>query len=133
MKGSTFLRFLIIFFTLNYTTSGLANTSIYYIDMDYLLNNSLAGKSIIKQLDKISKKNLSNFKKTEEDLKKNEIKIISQKNILNKNQYENEIKLFQEKVSKYKLNRTNSMENLSLMRTRAQSNLINLLTPILEI
>ena len=79
MKGSTFLRFLIIFFTLNYTTSGLANTSIYYIDMDYLLNNSLAGKSIIKQLDKISKKNLSNFKKTEEDLKKMRLKLFLKK------------------------------------------------------
>ena len=44
--------YFLLFFTLIYASQSFANASLYYNDMDRLLNNSLAGKSIIKQLEK---------------------------------------------------------------------------------
>ena len=127
-----FVRFFFLFFTLIYASQSFANASLYYIDMDRLLNNSLAGKSIIKQLANLNEKNVTIFKKTEESLKKDENKIVSQKNILDKNEFDNEIKIFKKKVSDYKLKRSDLIKNINKKKINAQSELIKKLTPILE-
>ena len=127
-----FVRFFFLFFTLIYASQSFANASLYYIDMDRLLNNSLAGKSIIKQLANLNEKNVTIFKKTEESLKKDENKIVSQKNILDKNEINNEIKIFKKKVSDYKLKRSDLIKNINKKKINAQSELIKKLTPILE-
>jgi len=132
MKSNLLVRFLLIFFAFTYTSSTFANTSLYYIDMDLLLNNSLAGKSIIKQLEDLNQKNITTFNKTEENLKKDENKIISQKNILDKNEFDKQIKIFKKKVSDYKLKRIDLIEDINKKRENAQSELIKKLTPILE-
>ena len=95
------LRVIVLFFFISYSQFSLANDKIFHIDIDYIMNNSIAGKSIIKQLDTISKKNLSELKKIEDKLKKEETKIISQKNILDKKEYEKIVTLFTNKVSSY--------------------------------
>ena len=64
-----------------------ANKSIVYIDLDFVMNNSLAGKSIQNKLNKINEINIKKFSTTEKDLKNEEVKIISQKNILSKDEY----------------------------------------------
>jgi Skp family chaperone for outer membrane proteins len=132
MKSNMFVRFFFLFFTLIYASQSFANASLYYIDMDRLLNNSLAGKSIIKQLANLNEKNVTIFKKTEESLKKDENKIVSQKNILDKNEFDNEIKIFKKKVSDYKLKRSDLIKNINKKKINAQSELIKKLTPILE-
>ena len=50
--------------------------------MEFLMEKSLAGKSIKKQLDDLRKKDINSFKKTENKLKENEQKLIAQKNVL---------------------------------------------------
>ena len=52
------------------------------------MNNSIAGKSITSQLENNHKKNISKFKKIEDELKKNEAEIISQKNVISKEEFE---------------------------------------------
>ena len=52
--------YLTTLFFLLYTNIALSNNNIYYLDIDYLMNNSLAGKSIIKKLDKKTKFNKKN-------------------------------------------------------------------------
>ena len=64
-----------------------------FIDMELLMNNSLAGKSIKKQIDKISKNYNESFKKKEEDFKKREIELVSQKKILNEDDFKKEVEL----------------------------------------
>jgi len=49
------VKYLIIFFILLHTTLIQANDKIFYLDMDYIMNNSLAGKSITEQLKKSNK------------------------------------------------------------------------------
>ena len=52
-----FIFYLSIIFVLSYPNITLSNDNIYYLDLDYLMNNSLAGKSIIAKLDKKNKLN----------------------------------------------------------------------------
>ena len=62
-----------------YPNMAQSNNNIYFIDIDFVMNNSLAGKSIIKELDEINKSSQNKFKKIEKNLLDEEKKIISKK------------------------------------------------------
>ena len=99
------IKYLIFFLILLNPCLIHANDKIFYIDIDLILNNSLAGKSITSQLKKINKLNIDIFKKEKENLKSEETTILAQKNI--------------------------SMNDFNKKRIKAQSLLINSLTPII--
>ena len=101
------------------------------IDMDFLMNNSLAGKSIIKRLDEKNKSSQKKFQKIEKNLKDEENKIISQKNILSNQEYLNKVQLFKKKIADYKASRNKTIKDISIMKNTAQKKLIEALTPIL--
>ena len=69
-----FFKYIFLIFVIFYSNILLASERIFFLDLDYLMNNSSAGKSIINQLDKKNKSNISNFKKIKEDLKNEETK-----------------------------------------------------------
>ena len=123
--------YLTTLFFLLYTNIALSNNNIYYLDIDYLMNNSLAGKSIIKKLDKKTKFNKKNFEVIEKNLQTEEKNIISKKNVLSEKEYLNEVRLFKKKVDAYKLSRNKTINNITKIKNVAQRNLIESLTPIL--
>ena len=125
------LRHLVFVISIFYSNIALSNETIYYIDLDFIMNNSLAGQSIIKQLEKKNKSYSDNFKKNEEDLKKEETKLVSQQNILNKKEFNEKVNLFNQKVSKYRKKRNDSLKNFASLRNKAQITLTEKLTPIL--
>ena len=108
----------IIFVTIFLSSVASTSENIYYIDMDFIMNNSLAGKSIIKQLKKKEKSYTEKFKKTEIRLKEEETKLISQKNILNKDEFDEKVNLFNQKVSTYANERKSNIENLSQQKKK---------------
>ena len=131
MIAIKFLRYSILLFALFYSNIAMSNNDIYYIDLDFLMNNSLAGKSIVKKLDV---KNISiqkKFQDSEKNLKNEENQIISQKNILNEQEYIKKVQLFKKKVEEYKLSRNKTINDISKMKNVAQKNLADKLTPIL--
>ena len=102
-----------------------------YIDIDMIMKNSLAGKSISKQLEKINKSNLINFKKSEDDLRSEEKQIVSQKNVLSETEYSKKVSLLRKKISDYNENKKKMVNSLNKKQITAQASLINSLTPIL--
>ena len=70
------------------------------------MNHSIVGKFLNSQLDEIHKANLKEFKINEEDLKKEEVLILSQKNVLSEEDYKNKVNLFKEKLNSYKKKKT---------------------------
>ena len=126
-----FLRYPLILFLVFSTNTALSNNDIYYVDIDFLMNNSLAGKSIIKKLDEKNKSSQGKFQNTEKKLKEEENKIIAKKNILSKQEYLKEVKSFTKKVEDYKLLRNKTFNDISKMQNKAQKNLVDTLTPIL--
>ena len=114
-----------------YSNIALSNNNIYFIDIDFVMNNSLAGKSIIKELNEINKSSQNKFKKIEKNLLDEEKKIISKKNILSKQEYLKEAELFKKKVEDYKLSRNKKINDISVMKNNSQKKLTEILTPIL--
>ena len=65
--------FVIILITFCVNISHAAELLIVYINMNKVMNETIAGKSLQEQIDKIHVKNISDFKKVEEKLKKQRI------------------------------------------------------------
>ena len=114
-----------------HSNMALSNNNIYFIDIDFVMNNSLAGKSIIKELNEINKSSQNEFKKIEKNLIDEEKKIILKKNILSEQEYLKEAELFKKKVEDYKLSRNKKINDISKMKNNSQKKLIETLTPIL--
>jgi len=96
------------------------------------MNQSIAGKFLNSQLDKIHKSNLEEFKKNEEDLKKEEVLILSQKNVLAEEDYINKVNLFKKKLNSYKKNRQEKIDLVTKKRMNATAKLLKEINPILS-
>ena len=109
-----------------------AENLIVYIDMEKILNESKSGMSINKQLEKIHKINIKEFKKIEEELKKKEESIIAQKNILSKEDYAKKIKILRDDTNSYRKNRQEKINLLTKKRMESSSKLLSIINPILS-
>ena len=81
-KISTIFIVLIIFIS-----SSNSEEQIVYLDLDNVITNTKAGKSILSKLEKSKKKALLEFEKKEKDLKKIEEEIKKQKNVISENDF----------------------------------------------
>ena len=101
----------IIFLLLSIKSSQSEN--ILYLDTSYIMNNSLAGKSIIDQINS-KKKDLSIiFDKEENKLIEKETKLISQKNLLKAEEFTEKAKSLKEEINKYNLNKKEKVRLLN--------------------
>ena len=69
----------IIFFSILSVNSIKADDKISYVDMDYILMNTIAGKSLLENFKKQEKLKVDKFKISDEDFKNKEKKNISKK------------------------------------------------------
>ena len=123
---------LLIFFIFFSKISLSHEKSVVYIDLNKIMNNSIAGKSITSQLENNHKKNISKFKNIEEELKKEEAEIISQKNVITKEEFEKKIIDLRDKANKFRKERNDNINNLNNQRLEATSKMITLVRPILS-
>ena len=123
---------LLIFFIFFSKISLSHEKSVVYIDLNKIMSNSIAGKSITSQLENNHKKNISKFKNIEEELKKEEAEIISQKNVITKKEFEKKIIDLRDKANKFRKERNDNINNLNNQRLEATSKMITLVRPILS-
>jgi Skp family chaperone for outer membrane proteins len=95
-----------------------ANVNIAVIDMDKIINVTKAGISILNQLNKINDEILIDFKKQEEKLKNKEIKLLSQKNILSKSDFDISLKNFKVEIEQYNENRKKIITNFNIKKEK---------------
>ena len=93
-----FVKIFHIFTYLFFTNISYSATELAYINMEKIMNQSIAGKSITEALGNLHKKNIEEFKKIESELQIKENEIVSQKNILQEEEYKKKISLLQERV-----------------------------------
>ncbi len=109
-----------------------ANLNIVYIDMDYIFNNSKAGKSINDQIESKKNDNKKKVKISEDEIKKESQNINNQQNILS----EDEIKIRIDSLNKKIKNLQNKVkENNNLiakMKLEGTAKLLKQLKPILS-
>ena len=102
------------------------------IDMDKVMNESLVGKSIIVKLEKINKKNVDEFKKKENLLREEENSLLSQKNILSKENYSKKVDKLKIRVNNYNKNKQAKINSLTKKKINASAKLLIEIQPILS-
>ena len=111
-------KLLIIIFLLNLVTSFSYSQSIAYANMDKIIKNSNIGKKIILHFDNEKKIISKNFKDKENLIKKNEQLLISQKNILQEEEYKNKVNKIREDIKAYNNMKDEELNNFNLRKEK---------------
>ena len=111
---------------------GYSSEKIVYLDVEMIMQKSIAGKSIIDQLKKKREISISKFQKKEKDIIDKEKKLIAQKNVLSKEEFESKIIELRKDISNYQKERNKTSNEIARSRVKASTKLIKKLTPILE-
>ena len=128
-----FKKFLLtIFFFFIYINAYTEEQKIVYLNVDKIMQQSIAGKSIKKQLENLYNKNLDKFKKNDEILKNKEKKIIAQKNILSTEDFQKELSSLRSEIINFQKEQVKARDNINKLRIGATNKLILKLSPILQ-
>ena len=125
------IRFFFFIFVIFYSNNSYPETLIAFLDMDKIMIQSKAGKSITIQLEKLHKNNITIFKQKEEELKNKESSIVSQKNVLSNEEFEKKINSLRKEANEYRIKRRDLINSLTKKRVDAQNKLIKAINPIL--
>mgnify|MGYP003688414759 FL=1 len=122
---SLFLFFVII------SNPVLSDQKIVFVDMDRIVSTSKPGSSIFDQLKDINNKNINFFKKEETKFKDKEKKLIAQKNIISKTDFNDKVEKLRSEIDNYNLNRKTMIEKFNKLKVDNTNNLLKLINPIL--
>jgi len=109
-----------------------AEDKVAYLDIDFILTNTLAGKFLLDNLKKEEQLKINKFKDSDENFKNEEKKILAKKNLISKEEITKEMKSLQEKFQKYKKSKNKEIEDLKKKRNRNILKFLNLINPIIE-
>ena len=85
------VKFFVVTFLILICTFASAEQKLAYLDMKFVLNNSIAGKGVQDFLQKSFKENQKNFSDKEKELKKEEGDLLTKKTIFTKEEYKKRV------------------------------------------
>ncbi len=124
-----FSNFFFLFFFYIYFNNAYAE--IFYIDIDRIINQTNVGKYINLEFENTKKKNNAKNIEIKNELKKREENLISQKNILDEKQFNNELNIFKKDVNDF--NQLNQRKNKDMQNKllNDKANFLKLIEPVL--
>ena len=129
MFKNLFFTLSIFFLTIN---GSIADEKISYVDVDYILSNSLAGKSLLENLKKEEKLIIDEFLIRDNEFKEKEKRILAKKKLITEKEINKELKSLQIEFENYRKNKIKEIDKLKSKRKRNILNFINLINPIIE-
>ena len=128
-----FKKFFFIIFILLLSANNLkAENKVAYLDIDFILTNTLAGKMLLKNLKEEEAIKVNKFKADDEKFKNDEKKILAKKNLISNEEIKKEMKALQIKFQEYKKIKNKEIENLKKKRNTNIINFLNSIKPIIE-
>jgi len=102
-----------------------ANTNIKFIDIEFLIQNSVEGKKLIKELDKKKKDNSDLLKKKEDSLRSKEKELQKKKNIITKDEFNKEVSELRNDIDLFNKERNKINDEFNQDRLKKLSILID--------
>ena len=127
-----FVNLFVILIIIIFPQVSNSNDKIVYINIDKIINKSIAGDFINKELEKLHNINLLNLNKIKDELQKEEKKILSKKNIISDDEYLKQIDILKTKVNNYQNKQKKMLKDLNDKRLKAKKELMNNLNIILS-
>ena len=125
-------KYYLLFFFLIFDTNSFAEEKIFYLDVNFLLSESEAGKYINNELQIINNKNIEEFKKIENSIKTEEEKLLKQKNILKEEEFNNKINKLREKYKSYQELKNTKNNDLKILGDKAGNQILKIINEILS-
>ncbi len=122
-----YLIILIFFFKFS---NVFAETKIVYIDINFILNNSIVGKSLNQYLKSFEDKHLKKFNEIEEKLLLKENNLISKKNIIEVTEYNKNFDQLKKEVKNYRVERKKSNDQINKIKIESTKKILTFLNPI---
>ena len=122
----------IIFLTIFKFEIATANEKIAFIDLNFIMNNSVAGTSINAFINNLSEEKNNDFKVIENEIKKDENELISKKNIIEESIYNKKVNDIRTRINDYKLKRQKFNKNLNEKKIKYNNLLLEKLNPIIS-
>jgi|TARA_B100000767_G_scaffold213332_1_gene200665 Skp family chaperone for outer membrane proteins len=123
-----FLTILITFFLHNIS---YAKASMSYVDIDFIVNQSIAGKNLSKRI----KKEVDNYNlkldKIKKELKDKEVKILAQKKLINEEEFKKKINELRNELTKHKEQQNTFIQNINEKKITEFKELFEKINPIL--
>ena len=113
-----FLRFLFLIFFILFSQNVFAENKIVFIDIDFLMKNSNIGKLSLKKLEELNNKNVNLLKGNEKELKEKENTLLQKKNIISKEEFENEIKILKTQINEFKTSKDNMVKDFNTLKVK---------------
>tara|TARA_B110001452_G_scaffold174016_1_gene145838 strand:+ start:845 stop:1366 length:522 start_codon:yes stop_codon:yes gene_type:complete len=114
------------------SSQGKSEIKVAFIQMEFLINESLAGKSLSKKLNIIDKKNKKKLKETKQKLDNEKNDITQKKNVLSKDEYEKKVIALNKKFTSFQSDAKNKIESLQSERDKGMSKILKELNIILS-
>ena len=128
-----FKNFFLILFILALSVNYLnAQEKVSYIDIDYILASSIAGKLLLNKLKEEEELKINIFKSKDEDFKQKENKILAKKNLISKEEINIELKSLQIEFNEYRKDKAKQIKELKAKRKKNIVNFLSLINPIIE-
>jgi len=123
-----FIIFLLFFFIFSNTAH--PEDKIAIINIEYLMENSIAGKSIKSKISKLNKDNKKYFKEKGSLLKKKEEDILKQKNVLSKEEFSKNVDLFKDEIQAFRKDKSIKINKLQNIKIKSINELLKQLSPL---
>ena len=123
---------IVLFMFVNISSNAFAESKIAFIDLNYVFNNSSAGKLINKNIEDKTKKINSEFKDYSKKLDTQKEKLLAQKNVINKEEYKKKLNDIENNVNEYNQVIQKKNNDLRMYKEKARVEFTNKLRPILE-
>ena len=124
-----FFSLLVSFFL--FIGSSFADESIRFININYIVNNSDAGASLNKIIKNKTKKIESDLKDLAKKLEEKKNKIVSQKNILKKEEFNKLVKDYEKELEIFNELRNKKQADFDSFRVKSKKKILDLLNPII--
>jgi Skp family chaperone for outer membrane proteins len=121
-----------LFFLILSTNILKAENNVSYLDIDFIITNTLAGKKLLLSLKKEEESKVNKFKLNDENFKNKEVKILAKKNLISDQEINKELELLQIEFQKYRKDKIKDVNELKDKRNRNILNFLNLINPIIE-
>tara|TARA_Y100000022_G_C13105119_1_gene308656 strand:- start:68 stop:574 length:507 start_codon:yes stop_codon:yes gene_type:complete len=122
--------FIILIFFISYSSH--ATDGVYYLDVNFLLNNSNNGKKIINNLKKINDENILKIKNYENDLKNQENEINKLKNIITEEELNDKIEDLKKKIRLYNEKKDKIFKDYNDLKNQELETFFKKITPFIE-
>lgn len=126
--------FFLIYFFFFFNSFNLVhgNNNVVILDLNFLVNNSNKGKFIQNELNLINKKNLNILKTKEDTIKKKEIEIKNQQNLISETELNDKIKIFRESVNDFNNLKNDLNSNFIQTKNELLKDFFDQITPLIQ-